>query len=196
MTTLSVLEGHFFLLQAFSSAIFLYLWRVTRCLCICRASCTITTTSNTFYHLWCADHREQWSVWQELYSDNVAKRLPMPCIRSLQGCSLKWTALDANVSCLLTYTYIHTYTFNGLFSTTTWISWHQKGKPFWILLKQEMLSSSGISWTICKLFAPHSRQITTSVPHDSFLRAGCSSWRPTNSVCLNAFIRTSLLWPL
>jgi len=28
--------------------------------------------------------------------------------------------------------------FNGLFSRTTWISWHQKGKTFWILMKQEM----------------------------------------------------------
>jgi len=41
----------------------------------------------------------------------------------------------------------------------------------------------GISWTICKSFAPHSRQITMPVPHHSvFLRTGCSSWRPTNSV--------------
>jgi len=28
--------------------------------------------------------------------------------------------------------------FNNLFSMTTWISWHLKGKPFWILLEQEM----------------------------------------------------------
>ena len=28
--------------------------------------------------------------------------------------------------------------FNGLFSRTTWVSRHQKGKPFWILLEQEM----------------------------------------------------------
>jgi len=28
--------------------------------------------------------------------------------------------------------------FNGLFSRATWVSWHQKGKPFWILLQQEM----------------------------------------------------------
>jgi len=33
--------------------------------------------------------------------------------------------------------------FNGLFSRTTWVSWHQKGKPFWILLEQEMM---GWSW--------------------------------------------------
>ena len=66
------------------------------------------------------------------------------------------------------YTQTHTHTFNGLFSRTTWVSWHQKGKPFWILLKQEMINGSGISWTICKSFAPHSRQITTLVPHHSF----------------------------
>jgi len=29
--------------------------------------------------------------------------------------------------------------FNGLFSRTTWVNRHQKGKPFWILLKQEMM---------------------------------------------------------
>ena len=28
--------------------------------------------------------------------------------------------------------------FNGPFSRTIWISLHQKGKPFWILMKQEM----------------------------------------------------------
>ena len=29
--------------------------------------------------------------------------------------------------------------FNGPFSRTTWVSRHQKGKPFWILMKQEMM---------------------------------------------------------
>jgi len=29
--------------------------------------------------------------------------------------------------------------FNGLSSTTTCVSWHQKGKPFWVLLEQEMM---------------------------------------------------------
>jgi len=32
--------------------------------------------------------------------------------------------------------YVH---FNCLFSRTTWVSWHQKGKLFWILLEQEMM---------------------------------------------------------
>jgi len=30
--------------------------------------------------------------------------------------------------------------FNGLFSSSTWVSRHQKGKPFWILLQQEMMA--------------------------------------------------------
>ena len=60
--------------------------------------------------------------------------------------------------------YIHLTAF---FSKTTWVSQYQKGKQFWILIKQEMTSGSGISWTICKSFTPHSRQITTLVPHHS-----------------------------
>jgi len=36
----------------------------------------------------------------------------------------------------------------------------------WILLKQETVSGSGISWAICKS-APRSRQITTPAPHHS-----------------------------
>jgi len=34
-------------------------------------------------------------------------------------------------------------------------------------MKQEMMGGSGISWTICKSFAPHSRQITMPTPHHS-----------------------------
>jgi len=30
------------------------------------------------------------------------------------------------------------YPFNGLFFRTTWLNRHKKGKPFWILLKQDM----------------------------------------------------------
>ena len=32
--------------------------------------------------------------------------------------------------------------------STTRVSRHQKGKPIWILLKQETVSGSGISWAI------------------------------------------------
>ena len=42
----------------------------------------------------------------------------------------------------------------------------RKVKPVWILLKQETVSGSGISWAIWKS-APRSRQITMPVPHHS-----------------------------
>jgi len=34
------------------------------------------------------------------------------------------------------------------------LNWHRKGNPFWILMKHKMMGGSGISWTICKSFAP------------------------------------------
>ena len=43
----------------------------------------------------------------------------------------------------------------------------RKGKPIWILLKQETMSCSGISWAVCKS-APRSRQIAMPAPHHSF----------------------------
>jgi len=58
----------------------------------------------------------------------------------------------------------------------------RKVKPIWILLKQETVGGSGISWAICKS-VPRSRQITTPAPHHSvFLQARCPFCRPTNSV--------------
>ena len=42
----------------------------------------------------------------------------------------------------------------------------RKVKTIWILLKQEIVSGSGISWAICKS-APRSRQITMPAPHSS-----------------------------
>jgi len=41
-----------------------------------------------------------------------------------------------------------------------------KVKPIWILLKQETVSGSGISWAICKS-APRSRHITMPAPYNS-----------------------------
>ena len=60
----------------------------------------------------------------------------------------------------------HTHPFNGPLSRTTRVSRYQKGKTVWILLKQETVSGSGISWAICQS-APRYRQITTPAPHHS-----------------------------
>ena len=42
----------------------------------------------------------------------------------------------------------------------------RKVKPVWILLKQETVNGSGISWAVCKS-APSSRQTTTPASHNS-----------------------------
>jgi len=60
--------------------------------------------------------------------------------------------------------------FNGLFSTTTWVSQFQKCKTSLDLNEARddgVLGCSGISWIICKQSAPCSRQTTTSTPHHS-----------------------------
>ena len=84
----------------------------------------------------------------------------------------------------------NTHPFNSLSSRTTRVSRYQNVKPISILLKQETLSGSGISWATCKS-APCSIQTTTPATHHSvFLQAGCPSCRPTNSVkALKGFAR-------
>ena len=75
----------------------------------------------------------------------------------------------------------HRHTFNGPFpelprSAGTW-----KVKPIWILLKQETVSGSGISWAVCKC-APRSRQITTPAPH-YLVFTGRMPFLPPNQQC-------------
>jgi len=71
----------------------------------------------------------------------------------------------------------HTHPFNGPLSGTTQVASTRKVKPIWILLKQETVSGSGISWAICK-YAPHSRQITMQAPHDSVYFTGRMPFLP------------------
>ena len=65
--------------------------------------------------------------------------------------------------------YIHTHTHTHLMALFPGLpGWAgtRKKKPIWILLKQETVSGSGISWAVCKS-APRSRQITKPAPHHS-----------------------------
>ena len=78
--------------------------------------------------------------------------------------------------------YSHTHPFNGPFSGTTRVSQYQKGKPIWILRKQETVSISGISWAICKS-APSSRQITTATPLPLSFFTGRMLFLPPNQHC-------------
>jgi len=41
--------------------------------------------------------------------------------------------------CSHAYILLLLHPFNAFFSRTTWVSWYQKGKPFWILLEQEIM---------------------------------------------------------
>ena len=69
--------------------------------------------------------------------------------------------------CFATFATNTTHPFNGPLSGTTQVSRYQTGKTsldVWILLKQETVSGSGISWAICKS-APCSRQTTTPAPY-------------------------------
>ena len=73
--------------------------------------------------------------------------------------------------------------FNGVLSRTTLVTQHQKGKPTWILLEQEMMG-----WQWHQL--DHMQIIYTSLQTDNhastspfkFLWAGYPSCHPTNSV--------------
>jgi len=68
-------------------------------------------------------------------------------------------------------THTHTRTrFAALFPGLPRQAGTGKVKPIWILLKQETVSGSGISWAVCIALcksAPRSRQITTPAPHHS-----------------------------
>ena len=66
---------------------------------------------------------------------------------------------------LLQNTHTHTC-LTALFPRLPGWAGTRKVKPIWILLKQETVSGSGISWATWKS-APHSRQITMPAPHHS-----------------------------
>ena len=73
--------------------------------------------------------------------------------------------------------------FNSLFSRTTWLSWYQKAKTSLDLNKaRDDGRCSGISWTIRKQSAPHSRQITMPAPHLSVFK-GRMPFLPPNQQC-------------
>ena len=65
----------------------------------------------------------------------------------------------------------------------------RKIKPIWILLKQETVSGSGISWAICKS-VPCSRQTTTPAPTTLFFTGQMPFLPPNQHKALT--IRTTL----
>ena len=95
-----------------------------------------------------------------------AKRLNHSCLYAVVGRFVLWISLFDN-SDRTTYNTTHTHTcLTALFPGLPRWAGARKVKPIWILLKQETVSGSGISWAICKS-APRSRQITTPAPYHS-----------------------------
>jgi len=92
-------------------------------------------------------------------NEGVFRQKPPPLPTNKFQRKVHYTRLHARA-------HTHARAFNGPLSGTTRVSRYQKGKPIWILLKQETVSGSGISWALCRS-APCSRQITIPAPHHS-----------------------------
>ena len=81
---------------------------------------------------------------------------------------------------LLPATHTHTHThLTAIFPGLPRWAGTRKVKPIWILLKQETVSGSGISWVVC-MSALRSRQITMPGPHHSSFFTGRMPFLPPN----------------
>jgi len=102
-------------------------------------------------------HFECVLIWRLEWFTTVSKTawFPLCSLMSIQNLSFKtiFTVLFKLLLLLL-------HPFNGLFSRTTWVSRHQKGKPFWISMEQEMMG-----WQWYQL--DHMQIICTSLQTDN-----------------------------
>ena len=143
--------------------------------------------NNRFIRWWqCKSllHQRSFAVWNSLSATLRGRQYCVTtCIQAANENTINTIQHCCGVFCDSLLTCLLLHSFNGLFSWTTWVSRHRKDKPFWILLKQEMM---GWQWhqldhmqIICTTLQSDN---LASMPSLSFLLAGCSSWRTTNSV--------------
>jgi len=79
----------------------------------------------------------------------------------------QFTGLPLDSNSKLPFGTQHTHTrLMALFQGLPGWAGTRKVKPIWILLKQETVSGSGLSWAMCKS-APRCRQTTMPAPHHS-----------------------------
>ena len=95
----------------------------------------------------------------------------------------------------LAVVHAHTHLFRGPLDFV----WDYPGEPvpepIWILLKQETVNGSSISWAICKS-APRPSQITLPAPHHSVFRSSPERWlnKPSKNVrpSVRMYVRPSV----
>ena len=78
-------------------------------------------------------------------------------------------------------------------SGTTWVSWYQKDKLFWILLKQGWWGGMALAKLYASYLHISPEDNCASTISLRFLWAGCSSWHPTNSIFVSTVLWSALL---
>ena len=117
--------------------------------------------------------KTSWNLAQYILHTEINKVLPMyqRILLTMHWNCFSSTSLSLFI--LADYWTIYYYTtittsIKRPFSRTTWESRHQKGKPLWILIKQEMMGGwQRHQLDHMQIIAPPSRQITMPVPHHS-----------------------------
>jgi len=125
---------------------------------------TTTTILRTIYRLTCVSRHLQLRTGGFCWC-----KVLLP--HALAGCNqrirIREKTLEFSSTVLSTQSlHLNTQTHTRLTALCPGLPGTRKVKPIWILLKQEIVSGSGISWAICKS-SPCSRQITMPAPHHS-----------------------------
>ena len=104
----------------------------------------------------------------------------IPALTPAEAGAQETVFVNTGTLCHACYTHTHTHPFNGPLSGNTQVSRYQKGKkPIWILLKQETVSGSGISWAIMQVCISLQTDNHASTPSLSFF-AGRMPFLPPN----------------
>ena len=156
-------------LALFFCAVVHFFWLANVCFCGVRFSFFSMPSQEI-----CFGKRVQNDLFCVEWAGQLFNQSTKPSVLKLRAnCTVFWS-LSGQISGYNTHTRLTAF-FPGL---PGWAG-TRKVKPVWILLKQETVSGSGISWAICKS-APGSRQITMPAPHRSVFFTGRMPFLPPN----------------
>ena len=139
------------------------------------------TKHRSFYHIFvaiqqCSERRHQM---QHLLQTQLQHQYAISELK-FTTCMF-WMKSSNFTACTINQLYsMHTHThLTALFPGLPRWAGTRTVKPMWILLKQETVSRSGISWARCKSVS-RSRQITMPAPHHSIFFTGRMPFLPPN----------------